>query len=331
MPNKRDAVLGGSLEAARLLKQVQARERVPEQGRIDVFSIIVELGVPLVFKPLDGLLGAFLFDPSPGILVTTERPLSIQRYTAAHELGHYFMGHRASLDDEGILRGSPFVKANYSHDEVAANTFAAMFLMPDWLLNHHAKQQGWTADSLQDPTVVYQMSLRVGTSYESTCRVLERHGFITPRLATKLLDIPPKDTKKKLLGSRSLSSWRPNVWMLTERDSGTTIYGEPEDLFVVKLKEHSGAGYLWNLDQVKAAGFNVVSDERLIPDSGQDIGGEVERVLTAQSKDDCEGSVELIEARPWDPDDAMARLSFSYEFHRERGMSRTARERISAA
>jgi IrrE N-terminal-like domain len=173
MANKRDAVLGATLEAARLLKQLKAREVIEQQGgRIDVFSVIVHLGVPLMFKPLEGLLGAYIPVPNPGILVTTERQLSIQRYTAAHELGHHFMGHRGSLDDDSILRRSPFDGRNYDQNEVAANSFAAMFLMPDWLFNLHATRQHWTADSLREPTTVYQMSLRVGTSYEATCRAL---------------------------------------------------------------------------------------------------------------------------------------------------------------
>ena len=60
--------------------------------------------LPLLLRPLKGLLGAYLPHPIPGVLVTTERPLSIQRFTAAHEVGHFRLEHLPSLDDESILR-----------------------------------------------------------------------------------------------------------------------------------------------------------------------------------------------------------------------------------
>jgi Zn-dependent peptidase ImmA (M78 family) len=49
-------------------------------------------------------LGAYLSDPAPGVLITTQGPMSIQRFTAAHELGHFSMRHQPSLDDDSILR-----------------------------------------------------------------------------------------------------------------------------------------------------------------------------------------------------------------------------------
>jgi len=46
------------------------RARIEQDGgRIDVFDTIVKCGVPLVFKPLDGLLGVFIDVPMPGVMV----------------------------------------------------------------------------------------------------------------------------------------------------------------------------------------------------------------------------------------------------------------------
>ena len=103
MADARTAILRGKREAARLHRAFAMRERIEaDGGRIDVFDTIVRSGVPLLFKPLDGLLGVFINDPIPGVMVTTKRGLSIQRFTGAHELGHCTFGHHPSLDDESI-------------------------------------------------------------------------------------------------------------------------------------------------------------------------------------------------------------------------------------
>ena len=98
------AVRHATMVAARLHRNLGTEDRVTQEGgRVDVFEAAVRLEVPLLFRPLEGLLGAFLNDPIPGVLVTTRRPLSVQRLTAAHELGHQQLGHKPSLDDESIL------------------------------------------------------------------------------------------------------------------------------------------------------------------------------------------------------------------------------------
>jgi hypothetical protein len=105
MADMQGAILKGTREASRLHRQFDMRERIEQDGgRIDVFGTIVKGGVPLVFKPLDGLLGVFIDVPMPGVMVTTKRGLSVQRFTRAHELGHCRLGHHPSLNDESILR-----------------------------------------------------------------------------------------------------------------------------------------------------------------------------------------------------------------------------------
>jgi hypothetical protein len=96
------AIRGGTMAAGRLHRQLALRERIEGQGggNIDVFASMVALELPLLLRPLRNLLGAYLREPAQGVLVTTRRPLSIQRFTAAHELGHYYIGHEPSLDDE---------------------------------------------------------------------------------------------------------------------------------------------------------------------------------------------------------------------------------------
>jgi hypothetical protein len=87
-----------------------------------------------------------------------------------------------------------------------------------------------------------------------------------------------------------------------------------------------------NLEQVADAGFTVVSDQRDPVGKGGEIGGGVERVLTAQSPEGSIGTLELMERRPWDKSDRFGHFSFAFDFRgRESGMPRAVREKLIAA
>lgn len=106
------AVRAGTMAATRLHQRLDLRQRIEERGgNVDVFGAIQTIDLPLLLRPLQGLLGAYSSEPRPGVLVTTRRPMSIQRFTAAHELGHFEMKHLPSLDDESILHRMPLTAA----------------------------------------------------------------------------------------------------------------------------------------------------------------------------------------------------------------------------
>jgi Zn-dependent peptidase ImmA (M78 family)/predicted secreted protein len=332
--SKRDILLDAISEAGRLHREMQSQQLVETRGGgVDVFGAILQLSVPLVFRPLDKLLGAFVPRPSAGIIVTTQRSLAVQRFTASHELGHFILGHAGSLDDDSILNRSPFGAARYNNVEAAADAFAASFLMPKWLFEVHAVRQGWNANTFVDSRVVYQLSLRAGASYEATCRALQRYNVISSGQLEKHLSTTPKEIKKSLLTDHHMDKWYPDVWVLTERDQGALIQGGPNDIFLVHLKENSGAGYLWNTDQLQEAGFTVVSDERLIRDDSETVGGAVDRVLVAASQFEAAGTLDLIEARPWDESSENAHhFTLLYELlGKENGMPRAQRAKVAAA
>jgi Zn-dependent peptidase ImmA (M78 family) len=313
MTTLREAVLQGSLEAAQLHTDAGLGAG-SGTAAIDVYGFISDRQITLLFQKLGGLLGAYLEVERPGILVTTERPLAIQRFTAAHELGHAVLQHKAGLDGEEMIMRSPFASARYDHREIAADAFAAMFLMPDFLINSIAEQQKWNYDSVRDPRVIYQMSLRLGVSYEALARTLVKHKFLNASESQKILHVPVKEIKAELLGTAfKPENWRCNVWQLSEKDEHATVVAEPNDLFVVRLREMSGAGYLWDLEQVRKAGYQVLSDATEIP-TGSGIGGEVERVITARPLDPNPGRFSTLQSRPWDPEDVAAEFDVNFEF-----------------
>ena len=66
------------MAAARLHQQLDLRSQIQDHGgNVDVFGAIHSIDLPLLLRPLQGLLGAYINDPGPGVLVTTQRPMSI--------------------------------------------------------------------------------------------------------------------------------------------------------------------------------------------------------------------------------------------------------------
>ncbi len=322
------AVRTGTMAAARLHQQLDRRQQIQARGgNVDVFAAVQILDLPLLLRPLQGLLGAYLSEPTPGVLITTQRPMSIQRFTAAHELGHFSLKHQPSLDDESMLRRMP-MQSQPSGDlqEVEADAFAVEFMMPRWLIAWHAARQGWTVSDFRRPNVVYQLALRIGASYEATCWTLVRHHFIQQLQSQELLQTQPRALKVTLLEAYRPHDYRGDVWLLTERDAGTRIDGSRDDLFVLRLEEHSGGGYLWDIDQLKASGFAVVRDDLEAID-GDGVGGPVIRRVTARPPDTYRGRLVLDERRPWDPDPPLSSLAVEVDLTgpEEEGLSRAER------
>jgi Zn-dependent peptidase ImmA (M78 family) len=328
------AVRAGTMAAARLHRRLDVRRQIEAAGgNVDVFAAIHALDLPLLLRPLQGLLGAYLNDPGPGVLVTTQRPMSIQRFTAAHELGHFRLQHQPSLDDDSILRRMPLqAQPTGDFQEVEADAFAVEFMMPRWLVGSHATRRGWTVPDFRRPSAVYQLSLRIGASYEATCWTLARHRFIQATQARELLQIQPRELKMALLEAYQPLDYRGDVWLLTERDAGVRINGSRNDLFVLRLEEHSGGGYLWDIDQLKESGFAVVRDDLQAIDA-DGVGGPVIRRVTATPPDTYRGRLAIDERRPWDPDPPLATLSVDVDLTgpEQEGLSRAERRRLLEA
>jgi predicted secreted protein len=334
MTRRREAFLEGAQSAARLHERLGVRAEVEARaGSVDVFGAIIALDIPLIFRPLQTLLGACI--PGPGILISTERPLRIQRFTGAHELGHVALRHDLSLDGEEILTriGHNSGQVRVPEFEIAADGFASAFLLPKWLLRMHARRQGWNRASMSDPNIVYQLSLRAGASYRATCIALELHDIIDAATREVLLAKPRRAVKAELLDGLPVDSFFPDVWLLTERDEGSTIEGQPDDLFILRLSEQSGAGYLWTTSGLVESGFAILRDQRKITPPETAVGGPVTRALTARRTDPARGSFAIELRRPWVRSGApLAALRIAYDLQgKEVGLPRISRRHLRLA
>ena len=317
-----EARLQAVAAAKRVHRALDLQQRVIKTGgQVDVFDAIAELDIALIFKPLTSALGLCLPQPLRGIMVTTERSLHIQRITAAHELGHVILEHRGSIDCEILERGPFGPSQGRDIQEVEAETFAAEFLLPRWLYRFHVRTQGWSLAHLRNPEIVYQLSLRMGASYEATCWGLLGHQIL-PRGDVDALR-KTKVAKLKLgLGDdfRPTDSWS-DVWKLTDRDAGATISGNPDDLIRIELDEAVGSGFRWNAEALSQAGYEVLADSSGFSRDPLLYGAPARRVLIARPPRPGTMKLVLRETQPWrEPEEDDPVLAVQLALHgKERG------------
>ena len=270
---RRDEILHAADEAATAFAESPTGARTS----FDVIGAVIERNIPLVFRPLDRLWGAFITanEDERGIIVSTRLRLPAQRLTVAHELGHLMLGHRMSLDETiGFAgRNTPTSRPT---QEAAADTFASELLAPRHLLLASARRHGWTKDELHRPENIYQLSLRLGVTYEAAGWALVTCDVLTRPEAARLQVATVEDLKRALAPTALIANSRADVWTLTEADTGTLLEAEPDDLFAVEVQDHASAGYVWRL--VDATADAEVVGERP-PDRAHAYGARSTRVL----------------------------------------------------
>lgn len=137
---------------------------------VEVRDIASRLGLAIYQMPLaSGVSGVLLREPSYNtpsgfaVLVNSAEAYVRQRFTAAHEIGHYVL-HRDRVgnrvEDNYLLRAEGMSSAM----EVEANKFAADMLMPWPLLNAYIQQGHSSVSSLAAIFQVSEiaMAIRIG-------------------------------------------------------------------------------------------------------------------------------------------------------------------------
>lgn len=154
---------------------------------IDDLLAFVEkiVGIPVLIERFgaDEIAGVLMRRADGGafIAINADHNARRQRFTLAHELGHYQMGHQPRVDyvknlHEGGNGGNP--------QEVEANYFAAEFLCPrnaanDWLDRNGVKTAG--ADDAA------RLAMEFGLSFSTACYRLERAGEFSTAAKKRVL------------------------------------------------------------------------------------------------------------------------------------------------
>jgi Zn-dependent peptidase ImmA (M78 family) len=282
--------------------------------RIGVFDCIVEASVVLNFQPFTHLSGAYLPAEVPGIIVNALHPLARQRFTAAHELGHFVLGHDGSVDPDT----TPFDTSGrrvWTDQEKLAEAFAAWFLMPRRLVLAGLAQL--QIDRPKTAADVYALALRMGTSYEATSLHLRNLKLVDDRDLEKWRKQRLRALKLSLAGTEPLNL-RNDVWHLDERDNRQAIAVRAGDRLVIDLEDIPSSGYTWDVSELPD-GVNLAADsfrdpveggEQLELNGDESIGNAVRRAFVLDVGPQAATRESHLGLRCWQPWTDQVELEF---------------------
>ena len=127
---------------------------------IDIEAIAYYCGAEVRYDQLDGCAARLIGAGDRAIItIDAKSPKSRQRFSIAHELGHWMRdrGKTAYICTKGDVRASlPDATMN---PETGANRYAADLLMPDFIFKSAAKGRPMTMDQVRQLSDLFQTSL----------------------------------------------------------------------------------------------------------------------------------------------------------------------------
>jgi len=256
-------------EAVLAAEHVLAETELSPGEPVPVFDLIEDRGIWLSFEAgLDRLLGTYLrIGDAAGIAINAARPLALQRFTAAHELGHHELGHESHFDLEATI-----TDPSQDPKELQAQTFAASLLMSE--LSIEAQLEHWGHDP-DHPDLsaadVYSISAELGVSYQAALTQLRVLGKIPAMSVQELWNVHPRQIKQMLLGGRRPDQQWASVRRLTLADHQRAVELNVADEIDIALPEMPASGYEWVLPSGIGDRFTLVNDRHQPSDA--DLGG----------------------------------------------------------
>lgn len=237
----RGGATGGRLSALQAAQETLDDLGLDLTQRIDVFDAVDRLGLWVSFLPLQNLLGAVVPEGEGGVLITSERSAAVQRYTAAHEIGHWILDQdRLALDGEQEILGTSPIER-----ERQAQIFAGYFLMPPPLIHGTAARYGIRRKNVPTPAQVYLTARDLGASYEAVARQLQNLDYYSWSVLTSLLRVRPLAAKKEAAYGLRPRDGRADVWPVEPHRAEEHLDVEVGDEIVLNLPENRTTGYRW--------------------------------------------------------------------------------------
>lgn len=165
---------------------------------IDVYSIAVKMGISVKFSVLTNLAGALIHKDEkvvPGILLNSNQPENRIRFSLAHEVAHFCLGH---YPDQTFAVSS--IEKNNEENEREADNFASELLMPDFLLKQDLKE---IRHKEITEIEIFKLSDKYLVSYQAMLYKLYKQNHISKSVYEKFKNLKVTDIKESL-SSRSV-------------------------------------------------------------------------------------------------------------------------------
>jgi Zn-dependent peptidase ImmA (M78 family) len=213
---------------------------IDQSAVIDPFAAIDRLGLTLTITKLDNLLGAVVPQGAGGVLITSERSPAIQRYTAAHEIGHWILHEdHLRMDGETEILGRPS-----SEMEREAQLFAGYFLMPPPLLNRAIAAYDLRPGGIH-PEHVYRLSRDLDVSYEASARRLHMARLIDRTALMRILKLGRMSAMQRASAGHRPTDGLADVWDATSDEEVVSLVVKEHDEVIVGFDEQRLAGWRW--------------------------------------------------------------------------------------
>jgi Zn-dependent peptidase ImmA (M78 family) len=219
-------------EAARRALAARKRFGFAFDSPCDVYELISKYDLSLRFTNISSLDGLYLNDGLLGsINVSTLRPSGHQRFTAAHELGHFLFGHGGHLDEKIEDMESD------STEEAVADTFARHLLMPKRAVLVGFRSLGTTPDAAT-PEQYYALASWLGVGYSTLIQHIRWTLQLIDNARLHQLTLKtPQQIKRRQVPSISWTG-RKELWPLASWWHGANIHLQIGDI-VTGLKTPS--------------------------------------------------------------------------------------------
>ncbi len=276
------------------------------QTQVDVEGLVLRYGLMCIFRPVS-IYGSYLppraTEGVAGILVNSQHPEPLRRFTLAHELCHHLRRDDPSID---LFTEDLEFKRHKDDREKLAEAFAGYLLMPRRLVNHFLYGV-LNAGATLTPDLAYQLSLLLGTTYRATIWQLVNLKILPIDKAREFQRVTPKEIKKGLGHYES----HQDTWIVGQHLSGMELSTTEGDVLQLELPETPSGGYRWKIDH--GAVGDIMADEYVPGAWSQDtIGGRGLRRIRIRLTTLGRYTVLAMPARSWQRDALMGEaLTFS--------------------
>lgn len=182
-----------------LRRAFEARNRlsVSRSDPVNIFDACQEVGIEVRFVDCKSLEGMYCRAPRRSIFLPSSlhRPRGRQGFSCAHELGHHELGHGTRVDK--YVAGKQFRHAR-DPEEMAADVFAAHFLMPRQAVVRALRLRNWEVMQLT-PEQGFTLACLFGVGYETLLWQLSAGLQLLPtNQLPELLKAKPKAIRSQL-------------------------------------------------------------------------------------------------------------------------------------